>query len=402
MHNVRLKRPQKVGPWEAALVFGLLVLLSLSVVYPAFATIYTTTLKPGDMATWSLQHFDNASQISMDVLAVNGSMVTASLTLVPETGGQVVKTVIFDVSGQAQVTPAENVVLKVVNDTNDMTALSVSSSGLFNTTAVESLNKSDIAVGGAYFTLQKNEYELQTNVYQNGLATGQQSVYSVTVTLLQTACSREGSQNGCNTVVLGTQSGELSNAVGSQTTLSMLSSTGLGVYAFGISIPPLVIAASLKVGDQITPTAMVSVAQSNGVVLGAYRQLVTADVGSPSLSESFTWDDNTGVLVAYAESGSTHKQMQLVSTNLWSPTPNNVNVVLAGIASTIASATVGSLSIFTWSGAGAYFYLYIGLDVRDRLKLPGKKIENVEAQVGVALLISVALVLFYLVYFGVL
>lgn len=361
----RVGNRQKLVVLVVLAVLALIVLQSVPLVR---ATQYVPGLKAGDTATWSLLHFNNASQVSMTVLSVNGSVVIASLTLTPDSGGEVVRAVAFDVLGRPLKSSTEDVTLRVSNGTSTSMVLSVAASGVLNSSATETLSKSDITNGLAFFQLQKNGYSLQTSVFMNSIGIGQAPVYMVSMTLYLSSCqqSSRSEQGSCTSSPVGSENAQFSGAVGSQVSLSIPALPNIGASTFGLSLPPLVIASVLSAGDQINPYTAVSLSASSGIILGASRQEVTASVDTgASTQETYAWDRLSGLLASYSESGSTRRQMQLVSTNVWSPTPDDVNVVMTNVLNFIGYVLFGSPAPFSWGGINLYLSSFVFFTIKD-------------------------------------
>lgn len=57
--------------------------------------------------------------------------------------------------------------------------------------------------------------------------------------------------------------------------------------------------------------------------------------------------------------------MQLVSTNVWSPTPDDVNVVMTNVLNFIGYVLFGSPAPFSWGGINLYLSSFVFFTIKD-------------------------------------
>ena len=366
----------------ALLVLAASALLVMSSLPLASATQYGAGLKAGDYAVWKLNKFYDASTLRLDVSAVNGSVVTGSLTLQREDGSAYSSVVSISVLygvGSSQAYDTVSIFVKTANAT--AASVLVQSTGVVKAMRTENLSLPLLEAGPRSFDVAASStFDLAgtASVPLNGRLLVVMTLSELTGTGTSTpSCLGNPTLSGC-AVPLGvaSQSVMVPLSVG-QSSSAVFQTTGNGSlsYSFaGLDLPPLVIAAGLKSGDQVAPGILASVEEEgSSYILQNVRTLVgtSASAVGADLSvgtSSMTWDSATGLLTSYSLSSAVNRGMELVATNAWTPEGLDWPVFSTLAADDIYAVFFGAYFYITWSVMFLYLWVFLSARVVDRAR----------------------------------
>ncbi len=352
------------------MILVLLVVIMVPSVTAASPVVYSPGVTPGMTAKWGLNDYYDASYLSMKVLNVSGSVITANVVVTEPNNTQVSKTIGLSVTNLsvALVPVVNTITAKITAWNGNNGVITVTSTGFVNGTGAV-----QVIPGGVNdtTTLTSGSSEISISAYIPNVNSNDIGINGVIYyrSCFFTSVPSPLSEARCSVVPLVNEFGDLPLALNSNTTLKTNVVSNIPVLDFKVgplSLPPMFISGNLSNKEQLALNVPISV-YSAGVndLFGYVRNIVGVSFSTPEGVINARWDQQTGLLVSYADNENVITSLSLVSTNAFNGSKQSPYAYLIIARADMMSVVVGAYAGYFWSSVSLYilgFCLMIGWD----------------------------------------
>lgn len=353
------------------MVLVLLAIMTVPSVTAGGPVVYKPGVTPGMTAKWGLNDYYDASYLSMKVLNVSGSVITTNVVVTEPNNTQVSKTIGLSVTNLsvALVPIVNKITAKITSWNGNNGIITVTSTGFVNGTGTV-----QVIPGGVNdtTTLTSGSSEISISAYipnVNSNNIGINGVIYYKSCLFTSVVHSTLSATSCSAVPLVNEFGELPLALNSNTTLKTNVVSNIPVLDFKIgpiSLPPIFISGNLSNKEQLALNVPISV-YGAGVndLFGYVRNIVGVSFSTPEGVINARWDQQTGLLVSYADNENVITSLSLVSTNAFNGSKQSPYAYLIIARADMLSAVIGAYAGYFWSVVSLYvlgFCLTVGWD----------------------------------------